>query len=172
MQRSPVLSPDGRAVFVAGGNAWRQRVYKGLILSFEWVTDGSAKRRAPCLCIWKDAPRIANVTGRHEDNGIWNISRRNYANFLGTRSGHEFKVSGDPSPLLWNEAREALTILGFDRNDKQALKNLVDAVLYAAEDFNRMPVTPTELLEQTKRPMWEVTALNKSTGKVISESEV
>lgn len=172
MHVSPVLDPHGRPVFSAGGrHSWKTRQFRDFIVSFEWVIGNGRKRHAPCICIW----RATNVfaPGDGENRGIWTIGRRGYERLLGTRRGDSVRISGDPSPYLWQEAQAALPILGFDRNDRNALRNLVDCVIHCADDFNHMPVTPSWLMRKdAARAMWEVKAINKATGKTLSEAEV
>lgn len=172
MHVSPVLDPFGRPVYSVGGrHSWKTITFKDFSVSFEWVIGSGNKRKAPCLCIWKTGNVFAPGDGG--DRGIWTIGRRGYERLLGTRRGDPIKLSGDPSTYLFSEARKALPILGFDENDRNALRNLVDCVIHCAEDFNRMPVTPTFLMEKERsRAMWEVKAINKATGKVVTEAEV
>jgi hypothetical protein len=63
--------------------------------------------------------------------------------------------------------------LGKDKNDKQALLALVDAVVTFAPDLVLMPATPKSVKKELDDPaMWEVKASIKETGKVINEAMV
>jgi hypothetical protein len=105
------------------------------------------------------------------ENGMWLIGRRAISEFVEfTKDG---KCTGGASEHCVREAREALPILGKDINDKAALLALVDCVVKFAPDLVLMPVTPRWLqAADATKPMWDVTAKNKGTGKVISEAEV
>ena len=53
------------------------------------------------------------------------------------------------------------------------VKALIDTVVKFAPDLVLMPPTPAWMqAKEQPRPMWEVTATNKVTGKTLSESEV
>lgn len=172
MHASPILDPNGNRVFSVGGaHSWKQLTFRDLNVSFEWLITSGYKRKPPILCIWRATNVFANP-GDGGNRGIWTISRNGYDKLLGTRLGHETKISGDPSAYLIREAREALPVLGFDRNDRNALRNVVDCVIHCAQDFAMMPPTPQQLMDKARAPMWEVQAINQATGKVISEAEV
>ena len=58
-------------------------------------------------------------------------------------------------------------------NDKAALHELVDVVVTFAPELVLMPATPKHIKQALDTPpMWEVTATNKDTGKVLNEAEV
>ena len=166
MKLSPVLSPDGRPMFSAGGQqAWKTATYRGWVVSFEWV--GSGKRTAPCMVIWPET----NVLVRGEGAGMWCIGRRAIGEFVGFNAND--KCTGGPSEHCWREAREALPILGKDQNDLQALGSLVDAVVRFAPDLVLMPVAPRSVRAQLDNPaMWDVKATNRDTGQVLDERAV
>ena len=170
MKRSPILSPEGEPVFMAGGdNCWRQHVHRGYVVSLEWIGDG--RRHAPCMVIWSEAPGIHVFGAPQVSDGMWVISRRAITEFVGA-GPDGIKVTGGPSEHCWRECREAMPMMGKDPNDKQALTALVDCIVRFAPDLVRMPVAPVRLQEEFKAPpMWDVTVTNKSTGKVITEGE-
>lgn len=49
----------------------------------------------------------------------------------------------------------------------------MDCVIKHGEWLARIPVSPaSQVKKNATPPMWEVTAINKSTGKVMTEAEV
>lgn len=166
MHLSPILTPDGRPMFSAGGdNAWKTFEHRGYVVSLEWV--GDHRRSAPCMCIWP----ASNVFVSGEGAGIWTISRRAISEFVGfNRDG---KCTGSASEHCYRECLEALEILGKDRNDKNAFTALVDCVIKFAPELVLMPPTPKRIKRaMAGEAMWEITATNKETGKVIREAAV
>ncbi len=164
MRLSPVLSPDGRPMFSVGGNAsYKTAVKRGFVVSLEWIKLGRHIRAA--MCIWP----ASNVFVTGEGQGIWTITRNAITDFVGFDKAN--KCTGGPSEHCFREALEALRILGKDVNDKSALHELVDVVITFAPDLVHMPATPKQVRQQLADPdMWEVTATNKDTGKVIQEA--
>ena len=70
-------------------------------------------------------------------------------------------------------AERSLSMLGKDRWDKHAFFALVDCVIKFAPELVAMPVAPKIVRKSIEAaPMFEVTATNKSSGKVISEATV
>jgi hypothetical protein len=166
MQLSPILTPDSRPMWSAGGDhAWKTFEHRGFVVSLEWV--GNHRRAAPCMCIWS----ASNVFVSGEGNGIWVISRRAITEFIGfTNDG---RCTGGASEHCYREALAALEVLGKDANDKQAFLALVDCVVRFAPELVHMPPTPRSIRrEMAGQAMWEVTAKDKNTGKVISEAAV
>lgn len=160
---SPILSPDGRPMFSVGGrNAFKTAVKHGYVVSLEWIRLGKHIRAA--MCIWP----ASNVFVTGEGQGIWTITRNCITDFVGFNS--QDKCTGGPSEHCFREAKEALQILGKDPNDKGALYELVDVVTTFAPELVMMPATPKAVREQLDTPaMWDVTASNKDTGKVMQE---
>jgi hypothetical protein len=119
------------------------------------------------MCIWS----ASNVFVSGEGNGIWVISRRAITEFIGfTNDG---RCTGGASEHCYREALAALEVLGKDANDKQAFLALVDCVVRFAPELVHMPPTPRSIRrEMAGQAMWEVTAKDKNTGKVISEAAV
>jgi hypothetical protein len=166
MKLSPILSPDGRPMYSAGGGqSYKTAVKHGFVVSLEWV--GTGKKAYPAMVIWP----ASNVFVTGEGNGMWLIARRAITEFVGFNK--EDKCTGGPSEHCLREARLALPILGKDINDRYALNDLVDVVVTFAPELVLMPVTPRSIQQELKTPpMWEMTAINKSSGKTLSESEV
>lgn len=166
MHLSPFVTANGDAVFVAGaGHSYKQATYRGFNVSLEWVGEG--RKTQSCMCIWPES----NVFVPGSTPGIWCIGRRAITEFVGFNK--DDKCTGMPSVYCFREAREALPILGKDKNDQQALNALCDLVIKFAPDLVAMPVAPRAVRKDLNgEKVWEVTATNKNTGKVLSESEV
>lgn len=166
MHMSPIISPSGEPVFVAGGgNTWKQATYRGFNVSLEWV--GNGRTTQPCMCIWPET----NVFVAGEGAGIWVIGRRAITEFVGFNA--DGTCTGGASEHCFRECKEALPILGKDQNDQHAFKALVDVVVRFAPDLALMPVAPRKVREDLQgEAMWEVTASDKNTGKVLSEAAV
>jgi len=166
MQLSPILSPDGRPLFSAGGQqSFKTAAHKGWNVSLEWV--GSGRKAYAAMVIWP----ASNVFVAGEGAGMWCISRRAISEFVGFNA--DDKCTGGPSEHCWREAREALPILGKDINDKQALTSLVDTVVMFAPELTLMPSAPKTVRKDLDTPpMWEVKASIKESGKVINESMI
>lgn len=166
MKLSPILTPDGRPMWSAGGrHAYKVAEHKGFVCSLEWVGDG--RKAQPAMVIWP----ATNVLVTGEGTGMWVIGRRAITEFIGfTPDG---KATGGPSEHCLREAREALPIMGKDRNDTAAVHALADVVVKFAEGLVHMPVTPAQVRKELDNdPMWTVAATDKSTGKLIHEGEV
>lgn len=163
---SPILSPSGEAMFSVGGkNSYKTAVKHGYIVSLEWIRIGKHVRAA--MCIWP----ASNVFVTGEGQGIWTITRNCITEFVGFNK--EDKCTGGPSEHCFREAREALPILGKDPNDKGALYELVDVIVTFAPDLVLMPATPKHVKQQLDTPaIWEVSATNKNSGKVLHEREI
>lgn len=167
MKLSPVLSPQGLPVFSAGGeHAWRTFEHRGFIVSLEWVGDHRKARK--CMVIW---PATNILTAQATGDGMWVISERAITQFVGFN--RDDKCTGSASEHCHREAREALPLMGKDKNDRHALVALIDCVVRYAPDLIGMPVAPVKLRQELRgQAMWEVVASNKSTGKTLSEAEV
>lgn len=165
MELSPVLSPQGLPLWSFGGQrAYKTATYRGYVVSLEWV--GTGKKAQACLCIWPES----NVFVTGEGVGAWVIGRRAITEFVGfTADG---RCTGSASEHCYREAREALATMGKDRNDKHAFLALVDTVIRFAPDLVLMPATPRSIRYDKSNAMWEVTAKDKRTGRVLRESEV
>ena len=166
MQKSPILTPDGRPVFMAGGpDAWKVTPHRGFVVSLEWL--GNHRRAEPAMIIWAET----NILTAGEDNGFWVIGRRALTEFVGfDKNG---KCTGSGSEHCFREARAAMPAMGKDPNDQQAFLALVDCVIRFAPDLHHMPPAPKRVRRRLAgEAMWEVTASDKNTGRVIQEAAV
>jgi hypothetical protein len=171
VQLAPFISPDGAPVFTAGGrHAWKTFEHRGFVVSLEWTR--RRRRTVPTMVIWP-ATSILRAHGSGSD-GMWVVTRDAILNFVGFNTND--RCTGSGTPLLYDEAREALAIMGKDRNDGHAHRALIDTVVRYADDLQQMPPAPVtirrELQHGTTGPMWELKATNKGSGRVIHEGEV
>lgn len=166
MHLSPIVSPSGEPVFVVGNShSYKQATMRGFNVSLEWIGEG--RKSQPCMCIWPES----NIFINREHTGVWCIGRRAITEFVGFNK--DGTCTGNPSEHCFREAREALTVMGKDQNDQQALRALADVVIRFAPDLVHMPVTPIAIRKDLEgSAMWEVTNTDKSTGKVLSEAAV
>lgn len=178
MRKSPTLDADGNPVWLFGGDdAWQQFEHRGFTVSVEWVFAPSGKRIPPVLAIWSSSGLQASTSTK---NGTWVISRKDMHNFFEDRQAGtddmgnaRVAITGKPSRHAIAEARAALPLLGKDPNDKAAHNALVDCVMKFGDLVARIPVLPiARARAAAAAPIWEVTAKDKSTGKVLKEAEV
>ncbi len=162
---SPIITPDGKPMWSAGGNSWKTKVHRGFVCSLEWIGEG--KKSQPAMVIWPDS----NVFASREGSGLWVIGRRAITEFVGFNAND--KCTGGPSEHCLREAMLALPILDKDINDKEALSALVDVVVTFAPELILMPIAPKSIKESFETPaLWEMTVTDKSTGKTIKEETV
>jgi hypothetical protein len=163
---SPILTPSGEPIWSAGGqHAWRTFEHRGYVVSLEWV--GNHRSAQKCMVIWP----ASNVFVAGSSEGMWVIGARAITQFVGFN--RDDKCTGSVSEHCQRECREALPLLGKDRNDKSALNALMDAVIRFAPDLVGMPAVPAALRREMRgQAMWEVVASNKATGKTLSEASV
>lgn len=165
MHLSPITTPDGRPMWSFGGQrSYKTDTHRGYIVSLEWVGEG--KKAQACMCIWP----ASNVFVAGEGGGTWVIGRRAITEFVGFN--REGKCTGSASEHCYRECLEALPVLGKDRTDKHAFLALVDTVIKFAPDLVLMPATPRAIRFDNSNAMWEVTAKDKNSGRVLSEREV
>lgn len=126
---------------MGGNQAFKTQSHKGYVVSLEWVGEGQKAYAA--MLIWPERTGLDDGEG----NGAWCISRRVITDFVGFNADGTF--TGSPSENLMREAFDALTVLGKDKNDKQALMALVDAVVTYAPDLALMPAKPQPANEQS-----------------------
>lgn len=164
MKMSPILTPDGQQVFSAGGDsAYKTFEYRGFVVSLEWV--GNHRRSQKCMVIW---PATNVLSTNVSSNGMWVIGSRAICEFVGFNGNG--KATGGASEHCRRECKEALPILGKDRNDIYAHTALVDVVVKFAPELVMMPAVPPSVRAQHRgKAMWDVVASNKSTGKIVKE---
>jgi hypothetical protein len=171
VELAPFVSPEGQPIFTAGGrNAWATHEHRGFVVSLEWTR--RRRRTVPTMVIW---PAHNLVRVGSQSNGMWVVTRDALIHFIGFNAND--KCTGSVTGHLISEAREALALMGKDRNDKQAHSALIDCVIRYAEELNQMPPAPLTVRHElasggvARGPLWQVTATHKSTGRVIHEGE-
>ena len=166
MHISPLISPSGEPMFTVGHErSWKQASYRGFNVSLEWV--GNGRKSDACMCIWPES----NVFVPGSTPGIWLIGRRAITEFVGFTG--DDKATGSASTHCLRECREALPMLGKDVNDKNALNALIDVVIRFAPDLVLMPAVPVSIrTDAAGQKLWDLTASDKNTGKVLSEVSV
>lgn len=178
MHRSPIPDAQGNLIYRFGGDdAWRQFSHRGFTVSIEWAFGVTHRRLPPVMAIWSSHGLLTSPTAR---DGTWVISRNDIANFFRDRdggtdaAGFEIrKLTGGPTLYCHQQAREALPMLGKDPNDRQAFTALVDCVMKFGEWLALIPPAPAaRVRKEATPPMWELTAINKATGKTLAEAEV
>jgi hypothetical protein len=167
MEISPVLGPSGEPLFTAGGRAaWRTEQHRGWVGSFEWT-----KRRrkfVPTLVVWP-ANSILRAEGSGS-TGMWAITLPAMTDLVGFDK--EGRATGGPSKDLLREAWEALAIFG-KAGDRQAWHSLIDAVVFFAPQLVMTPAAPATVKRAlAEEAMWDVEAIQKTTGKTISEASI
>lgn len=166
MHVAAIEGPSGEAVFKAGGDyCWKTGSFKGWHYSYEWAKSGRTYPRV--LVIWPETRVGRNVS----QPGFWTIAHTAMVNFLDF--DQDGVCTGKPSDYLFEQAWEALPILGKDPNDRHALFSLIDVVVQFGPELARQPVAPQELQRQLAgEPQWEMTATDKRTGQVTDESSI
>ncbi len=167
MEMSSILAPSGDPVFVAGGpTAWKVAEYRGWVVSLEWAR---RRRKTKALMVIWPAKNILAPTAVAP--GMWAIAREVMVDFVGFDS--DGKCTGSASDALYEEAIEALPLLGKDRNDKQAFLSLVDTVIRFAPDLVLMPAAPRAVRQALAGDaVWDVSATDKNSGKTLSEVSI
>jgi len=164
MKMSPVITPDGEAVFTAGGeHAWKVHQHRGWVVSLEWV--GDHRRARKCMVIWPQTHVLASPTAKP---GMWVISDRAITEFVGFNRDN--KCTGSVSEHCHREAKLALPMLGKSPTDTHALNALIDCVVRFAPDLVHMPVAPLAVRRELRGPaMWDLALKDMSSGKTLRE---
>lgn len=180
MERSPVLNPQGMAVYLFGrqDTTWRQFQHRGLVVSLEWVKGGRRKNPPRAMCIWRERPPLIVNANENAERGTYVINQRAIQNYI-EFNGND-KCTGGFNKHMLGECVEALPILGFDRNDRHALMALIDCIIKFGPDLMLMPPAGRSVRNAlTDAPMMDVQAIQvpigyerASDGRVISEGSV
>lgn len=167
MQLSPIQTPDGRPIFSMGGpNAWKTAEHRGYCVSLEWV-GGDRRNPSRVMCIWP----ATNVFVPGEGNGAWCIGQRAITDFV--QFDKNGKCTGSVSHYAVWEALKAMPIMGKDPNDRQALYALLDVLVKFAPELVLMPPAPRHVKRALEAPaLWDVTRMDKASGKVLDEREI
>lgn len=125
-----ILGPAGTPFVELGGErAWRQRVIGDIVVSYQWLDlralgDAAAEPEPePCLCLFPAFRRL--------ETGAYTIPQRNAYAYVDNR--------GNPTPQLLMSAMRAADTLGFDPNDRAAVKRMIDVIVEGIPDLIDMP---------------------------------
>lgn len=112
-----------------------------------------------------DAAMVIHPERRFEDAGMWAITRRAVMDYCDEHN--------HPTPYAFQEAQQALPILGYDVIRAEILR-LVSVVMDHVDELVQVPAAPlaVQLLLQGD-PMWDVTIhAQGSPNRVIRESTI
>jgi hypothetical protein len=125
MSSKELLDISGKPLVMLGGEYVAIRhVSHGIVTEFTWH-DGQ-----PCMYIFKD--------GRTGKQGAYRIDLKDTFHYADSR--------GNPSTMLFTHAIEAAQAIGFDRNDRNAIRVVMDRILDDIPDLvEKMPPCPAEL---------------------------
>jgi len=127
MTATELLDISGKPMVMLGGEFTVLRhVSKGIVSEYTW-RDGE-----PVMILFKD------VDGRSKTRlGAYLIELKD--------AFHYADSNGNPSRTLFDHAREACAAMGWDRNDKFAIFNVMTVILEGLPDLIKMPPPPAEL---------------------------
>jgi hypothetical protein len=145
-----ILGPSGMPMVELGGErAWRQRVIGDIVVSYQWIDlraagDATAAGQPePCMCLFPAFRRM--------HTGAYTIPFRNAFAYVDNK--------GNPTPQLMKTACLAAETLGFDMNDRSAIRRMLDVIVEGIPDLIEMPSEQPPALEVRKHRMGiEVTA--------------
>ena len=148
---TPLVGANGGPIYSVGGpSAFKTYERRGFNVSFEWV-EGE-----PCMLIW-------SVRGM--DAGVFGIALSSAAKYA--------DPSGKPTRECFKECRSALIeVMGGSGIDIEVYA-LVDVVLDGMNTLLTMPPAPLDVrLADRPAPIWEITEIDKDSGKTIRESTI
>lgn len=150
-----ILGPNGTPMVELGGErAWRQRVIGDVVCSYQWLdlrTHGeSSEGPEPCMVLFPAHRRM--------ETGAYTIPQRNAWSYADNK--------GNPTPQLLGTAFKAAITLGFDMNDRAAIKRMVDIIVDGIPDLVHMPSDQPAALE-IKRHRQGIEAAVKVNGREI-----
>lgn len=157
MQHLPVVGPNGQPTFRFGGiESWKQATFKDYTVSLEWFGPNGRHVDA-CMVIWN------NRRNTH-DAGCYIVGRRQITRYCDEHMR--------PTPYAFNEAAEALPILGRAPLAFE-VRALVDTILHFADDLVQMPVAPPAVKRQlAQEAIFEVEHKDRRTGRVLREAVI
>lgn len=146
---TPIVGANGGALYGIGGpSAFKTYARRGFNVSFEWVEN------EPCMLIWSI---------RGEDAGVFGIAL--------SSAGKYADPSGRPTRECFKECRSALIeVMGGSGIDIEVYA-LVDVVMDGMNTLLTMPPAPVAVRRDDKgAPIWEITEVDKQSGKTIRET--
>ena len=161
MSAVSLLSPSGLPFVELGGErAWRQRVIRDVVCSYQWVElyrmgDDSAPREPePCMCLFPASRRM--------DTGAYCIPQRLAYLYV--------TPEGQPTEHLLHKGFEAAEAMGFTAHDRSTIHRVIDIIVEGLPDLIMMPTDQPNALA-TKRRKIGVELAVKALGQEI-HSEV
>lgn len=152
MTAGELLDISGKPMVMLGGeHTVLRHVSRGIVSEFTW------RGGEPVMILFKD-------TGMAGRCGAYLIELKDAFHYADSR--------GNPSTTLIDHSRAACAAMGWDRNDKFAVFNVMTVILEGLPDLIKMPPPPRELerREQVGGGKNELTL--KLDGKTILEALV
>ncbi len=119
-----ILDISGKPMVVLGGEfTYMRHVSQGIVTEYTWRND------EPVMILFKD--------GKATRQGAYLIELKDAYRYADS-NGH---MSAD----LFKHSIEAAIALGFDRNDRYAVRKIMDTILDGLPDLLSMPPVPVEL---------------------------
>ncbi len=148
---TPIVGANGAPMYGIGGpSAFKTYERRGFCVSFEWIDN------EPCMLIWPL---------RGQDAGVFGIALSSAAKYA--------DPSGAPTRECFKECRSALMEVMGGSGIAIEVYALVDVVLDGMNTLLTMPPAPLAVrLADKPAPIWEITEVDKSTGKTIRESTI
>ena len=152
LSAADVLDISGKPMVMLGGEYTALRhVSHGIVTEYTW------RNAEPVMILFKDS-KLATKQGAY---------------LIELKDAHAYANSdGNMSTDLIKHAIEAAAALGFDRNDRFAVRQIMDTILDGLPDLVAMPPAPAELQlrEQIGQGNSELTF--KADGKTLFEGQV
>lgn len=148
---SEIIGANGAALYGVGGPAaYKTYERRGFCVSMEWL-DGE-----PCMLIWPI---------RGQDAGVFGITLSSASKYA--------DPSGHPTRECFRQCRSALLeVLGGSGIDVEVYA-LVDVVMDGMNALLTMPPAPLAVRNADKAaPIWEITEIDKESGKTIREASI
>lgn len=154
-----LLGPTARPMVALGGaSAWRQRVIRGIVCSYQWLDlrphgypDTPENANVACMCLFRPGSMA---------RGAYVVPQANAFEYGDNR--------GNPTPHLAKAAFMAAEQLGFDMRDKHAIRNVMTIILEGIPDLIDMPSeAPNNTETQVRRAILGIEATAKINGKTV-----
>lgn len=151
MTSTELLDITGVPLVMLGGEWTHHRhVSHGLVTEYTWRDD------EPVMILFKDG-----------------IATRQGAYLVELKDAYHYASSdGMPSPTLFEHSIDAAVALGYDRNDKSAVRKIMDAILDGLPDLLVMPPAPQEMIEAQEAGRSKAEIRLKVDGETVFEGLV
>lgn len=155
MNAPTILSPTGQPLVMIGGErAWKQRVIRDIVCTFQWLDrpDIDPEGPHPCLVLHR-----RNAT---QDHGVYVIPQRNAYAYA--------EPDGTPTPQLLGTAFKATMELGF-HPDQSTVHRVIDIIVEGIGDLVAMPSSQPDALNTRRHGIYGIEASAKINGRTIHE---